>query len=126
MNELVDRNEDRPSSFQERVEKTHGERVAWKPDFPSPLPELKELTEEETLFLTEEIISNHASQLDDALNNDDVQSKRYVEELEDRMPHLIDVGYPNGVDRKISMQLFNSMGNQADKDILRTILCNGV
>ena len=79
--------------------------MAWKPDFPSPPPELKGLTEEETFFLTEEIISNYASQLNDAFNNDDVESKRYVEELEDRMPHLIDVGYPNGVDWKISMQL---------------------
>ena len=49
-------------------------KLAWKPDFPSPLPEMKELTEDDALFLTEETISNYPPLLSDNFIKEDVEA----------------------------------------------------
>ena len=40
--------------------------------------------------------------------------------------HLADVGFPFGVNRDITMKLYNTVVSKGDKGVLRTILCNGV
>ena len=44
----------------------------------------------------------------------------------DQLPHLGDIGLPDGVDRKATMALYNATKHRGDQGVLRVILCNGV